>query len=120
MVEYNRRHTRNVVNCTDDICRILNRLVRRRDERRDRFADVIAKAMGTKLDKDQENVLKKLRREGIPRSVAQEALKLATERGAFTVFSIVDALTQVSGKMANAGDRLELDQRAGAMLASVA
>ena len=40
--------------------------------------------------------------------------------GGFTIFTLVDALTRVSGKLANAGDRSEADAKASALLALAA
>ena len=36
--------------------------------------------------------------------------------GAFTVFAVVDALTRISGKLANAGERSAVDRKAAALL----
>ncbi len=33
-----------------------------------------------------------------------------------TIFAVVDALTRISGKLANAGGRSEVDQKASALL----
>ncbi len=38
------------------------------------------------------------------------------DSGAFTIFAVVDALTRISGKLANAGERSEVDQKASALL----
>ena len=117
VVDFARKHTANVHGCFDDIRRIIAGLVERRDARRDGFARVMRQAFVTKLGDDAEAVAKVLFRHGIPRDFAKEALKLAEEAGRFTVFSLVDALTRVAGRCRNAGDRTELDERAGRLLA---
>ncbi|MFH1107750.1 MAG: hypothetical protein V1790_00930 [Planctomycetota bacterium] len=38
----------------------------------------------------------------------------------FTIFALVDALTRISGKLANVGDRSEADAKASALLALAA
>jgi len=42
---------------------------------------------------------------------------LAQQQGRFTVFNMVDALTRLSRQIVNAGDRTEVDQQAGSLLA---
>jgi len=97
--------------------RIVEGLVEKRDERRAGFTDVIAKAMRTKLGDDADEVLKTLTKNGIGRGVAKKALEIAQAQGRFTIFSLVDALTRLSGEIANAGDRTDADEKAGALLA---
>ena len=36
--------------------------------------------------------------------------------GVATIFAVVDALTRISGKLANAGERSAVDQKASALL----
>ena len=43
---------------------------------------------------------------------------MAQEKGRFTIFAMVDALTRIAGRMVNAGDRIAVDQKA-AQLAGV-
>ncbi len=47
-------------------------------------------------------------------------IEIARQRGGFTIFALVDALTRISGKLANAGDRSEADAKASALLALAA
>ena len=56
---------------------------------------------------------------GIGRSVAMQALKIAEEQGAFTVFALVDALTRIAREEEFAGDRMEADQKASSLLSLV-
>ncbi|MBX3452758.1 MAG: hypothetical protein KF777_24695, partial [Planctomycetaceae bacterium] len=74
-------------------------------------------AVTTKLGDTAEDVEKVLAKQGIGRQLAREALKLAQERGAFTIWTLVDALTRLSGQLVYAGDRLEADQKAASLLA---
>lgn len=116
VVEFSRKHTANVHEGLNEVRRILERLVARRDERRDGFASVIKKAMHERLGSDAEEVAKALAGEKIPRSLLQDAMKIAEQQGAFTIFALVDALTQLSQKVSYAGARAELDARIGQLL----
>ena len=120
VVEFSRKHTANVRDGLNDIRRIIEGLVARRDERRDSFSAVIKKAMSERLGSDSEEVTKSLSAEGIPRHLIKDALEIARARGAFTIFALVDALTQVSQKVRYAGDRTELDAKIGLLLALAA
>ena len=72
--------------------------------------------MQTKLGNDTDEVTAALAKAGIGRTLARQAIELAQEQGRFTVFSMVDALTRLSRRHVNAGDRTELDQQAGRLL----
>jgi hypothetical protein len=117
VVEYSRKHTASVHDSLADIRRIIEGLVAKRDERRDAFASVIRRAMQSRYGDSQEERLKMLARDGIPRNVAKEALDLAEKQGRFTIFSLVDALTRIAGRVEFAGERMELDAKASALLA---
>lgn len=67
--------------------------------------------MGQKLG---DNVMKVLNERGIAKKLAKGALEIARQRSGFTIFALVDALTRLSGKLANAGDRSEADAKASA------
>ena len=43
-----------------------------------------------------------------------------TPEAAYIAFALVDALTRISGRMVNAGDRLEIDAKAAQLLALAA
>lgn len=117
IVDFSRKHTANVRDCLSEIRRIIYGLVEKRDERRDGFAKVMSKAFQTKLGDEADDVAKVLQKHGVPRDFAKKALSLAAEQGRFTVFTLVDALTRLAREYQNAGDRLELDEKAGALLA---
>lgn len=119
VVEFSRKHTANVGDAVGEIRRILDRLVEKRNARRDGFARVIENAMRTRLGDDADEVLKLLGKHGVTRGLAKDAIESAREQGALTVFSVVDALTRIAGKRRFAGDRTEVDQRASSLLAIV-
>lgn len=116
VVDFSRKHTANVYESVAELRGIIARLVEKRDERRDGFVQVVKKAMETRLGSSSDDVLKLLAKQGITRTLAKEALEVARTHGAFTIFAVVDALTRISGKLANAGERSEVDQKASALL----
>lgn len=116
VVEFARKHTANVHESLTEIRRIIERLVQKRDDRRDGFAKVVRKAMETRLGDDAEEVAEVLAKAGVSQVLRKQALDLAREQGRFTIFSLVDALTRLSGAFKNAGDRTEADQKAGRLL----
>jgi len=120
VVEFSRKHTANVRDGLNEIRSIIERLVARRDERRDSFVAVIAKAMSERLGRDDEEVANTLAAEGIPRRLIKEAMEIAQRRGAFTIFALVDALTQLTQRVCYAGDRAELDAKISQLLALAA
>lgn len=111
------RSPANVKDGLDEIRRLIEHLVARRDARKDSFATVLRKAMTEKLGEDAEEVTKVLSREDLPKGLIKEALSLAQSQGAFTIFALVDALTRLSQNVKYAGDRAELDQKIGQLLA---
>ena len=86
VIEFTRKHTANVHEGLAAIRGIIERLVEKRDARRDAFAKVLKKAMQTRLGDDAEEVAKRLANRGIPRNLAKKALEIAREKGAFTIF----------------------------------
>ena len=120
VVEFTRKHTANVRDSLSEIRRIIEALVKKRDERRDGFVKVIAKAMETKLGDNAEEVAKFLARSGIARTLAKKAVEIAEQRGSYSIFSLVDALTRIDGTLAYAGDRTAADQKASSLLALAA
>jgi hypothetical protein len=120
IVDFTRKHTANVHDALGEIRRIIEALVLKRDARRDTFACVIEKAMKMELGTEPDDVQKVLIGQGITRTLAKEAISIAQAQGGFTIFSMVDALTRLAGKIVNAGDRVEIDQKAGKLLAMAA
>ncbi len=117
VVDFSRKHTANVGDALREIRRIIHRLVETRDARRDGFVRVIRKAMGESTGSDADEVLTFLSKHGIRRALAKEALESARTSGRFTIFSVVDALTRIAGRVPNAGDRTEIDTMASELLA---
>ncbi len=120
VVEFTRKHTANVHSAHDEIRRILGNITSKRDERRDGFVQVIRKAMRERIGMEDEEALKFLAQHDINRSLAQAALKIACREGRFTIFSLVDALTQLSQRSEFAGDRTQADMRASRLLSLAA
>jgi hypothetical protein len=120
VVDFSRKHTTNVHEALGEIRRILERLVAQRDKRRDGFVRVIRKAMRTKLGDVADEAAFELATRGITKTLANEALEIAKKQGGFTIFALVDALTQLAGKVQCAGDRTEADLRASSLLALAA
>lgn len=116
VVEFSRKHTANVRESLSEVRDIICRLVNRRDERRDGFAKVIKTAMGTRFANSAEDAVFELTKHGFARTLATKSIDYASERGSLTVFSVVDALTRLTQKMVNAGDRTALDQKAARLL----
>ena len=120
VAEFTRKHTANVAEGLGEIRRIIETLVARRDARRDGFMAVIKKAMEKRLGEDAEEVMKALTKQGITRGLAKEALQIAEQQGRFTIFALVDALTRLTQEVVYAGDRVEVDQKIGLLLALAA
>ncbi len=120
VIEFSRKHTANVKDGLTEIRRLIEHLVVRRDARRDSFATVLKKAMTERLGDDAESAGKELARHDLPKGLVKDALALAQAQGGFTIFSIVDALTRLSQNVTYAGDRAELDQKIGRLLALAA
>ena len=80
------------------------------------FVSTIRSAMRRPLGDDADAVLNKLSQRGIPRKMAKEAVELASRNGRLTIFSVVDALTRLTGIVRWIGDRTELDQKIGSLL----
>ncbi|MHB8954563.1 MAG: DUF932 domain-containing protein [Pirellulaceae bacterium] len=116
VVEYKRKHTANVRDALDDVRGIIRALVAKRDQRRDGFARAVTQAMQTRLADDTDEAFKVLAGSGIARSLAKQAIEMAGEQGALTVFAVVNALTRLSHRIEYAGDRTEQDQQAGKLL----
>lgn len=117
VVEFSRKHTAKVGDCFGDLRRIIENLTARRDARRDGFAKVMGNAFRQSLGDKADDVAKVLFKHGVPRDFAKQALELAEQKGRFTVFTVVDALTKLAQRYQNAGDRAELDQKSSSLLA---
>jgi hypothetical protein len=120
VVEFSRKHTANVHEALGEIRRAIENLVQKRDQRRDGFVRTVQRAMETTLGSDADEAIKALAQNGIARALAKEAIEIAQEKGRFTIFAVVDALTRIAGRQVNAGERLLLDQKAAGLLSLAA
>jgi hypothetical protein len=116
VIEFSRKHTANVHEALSEIRRAIESLVQKRDQRRDGFVKAVERAMETTLGTDAEETQKALSQNGIPRALAKEAIDIAEQKGRFTIFAMVDALTRIASRQVNAGDRLLVDQKAAGLL----
>ncbi|MCA8999491.1 MAG: hypothetical protein KDA80_21025 [Planctomycetaceae bacterium] len=119
VVDFSKKHTANVHEGLNEIRRIIENLVRRRDERKDGFHKVIQRAMTEHIGYTADDVTTYLLKNGLTRTVAKKALESAQDKGAFTFFAIIDALTMLARDEANASDRTEADQKAASLLSLV-
>jgi hypothetical protein len=58
-----------------------------------------------------------LNQKGVNRTLGKKALEIAREKGRFSVFSLVDALTPLAGEMEFIGDHTLADEKAAGLLA---
>lgn len=120
VVEFTRKHTGNVGDSVVEICRIVEALAKTRDERKDGFAKVIAKAMNEKLG-DADEASKFLAKHSIGRSLIKRAVdQLGAEGKPFTLWSMVDVLTRLTQEVRYAGDRTDADAKVSRLLALAA
>lgn len=120
VVDFTRKHTANVHDGLNEIRRHIESLVQKRDERRDGFARVMARAMQETLGSDGDTVIKELTKNGIPRGLAAKAMEIARQQGRFTIYALVDALTRLTQQVKFIGDRTESDHKVAALLSLVA
>jgi len=75
-------------------------------------------AMSTSIGSDADEAAKALSGRGISMSIVKTAIGMMNAQGSgFTLFNAVDALTRLTGRLSNAGDRNEQDTRIGSLLA---
>ncbi len=117
--EYTRKHSGKVRDSLAHIRAMIESLVQNRDQRKDGFSRVIAKAMETTCGDDAEEVQELLTKVGSTQALAKQATEIAQTSGRFTIWSVVDALTQIARDAKFAGSRTEADQKASSLLALV-
>jgi hypothetical protein len=120
VTEFTRKHTGKASSSLAEIRTIIEALVAKRDERKDGFARVVAKAMKESYGQDAEDVQKLLAKAGFTRAMAVKASEIARQKGAFTIWTVVDALTQLAREWKFAGLRTDADQKASSLLALAA
>jgi hypothetical protein len=117
IVDFSRKHTGAVSESLDEIRRIIGDLVAKRDARKDAFAKVAAKAMEEKVAASGDEAAAFLLKHGIARSMVQKAVERTASAGSiFSLWSLVDTLTQLTGEIRYAGDRTEADQKVSKLL----
>ena len=115
--EFSRKHTGNVTESLGNIQRIIESLVKKRDARKDGFAAAIRKAISATVGADADEASTFLFKNGIPRDAVKKAVtKLGIEGKPFTIWTLVDALTQLNCDIRFAGDRMEADQKVAQLL----
>lgn len=120
VTEITRKHTGRVRDALAEIRQAIEQLTARRDQRKDRFAEIVSKAMRTAYGQDQEEAKHLLAEAKFSRSVAQKASDIARQSGRLTIWSMVNALTQLAREIPFVGSRTEIDQRASSLLNLVA
>lgn len=120
VIEFSRKHTANVRDGLAEIRQHIGSLVAQRDARRDRFAEVLKKAMHVRLGSDAEEVMKELAKHDIPQHFIKDALEIARVQGGFTIFALVDALTRLTQRVSYAADRAAVDTKVAGLLALAA
>jgi hypothetical protein len=111
------KHTAQVGDSLNQIRRMLDALVQRRDERKDAFAATIMKAMTETAGADADEALKLLSAENVPAQLGKKAVELVRARGGrFTIFALVDALTSLTREIPYAGDRAATDAKVSGLL----
>jgi len=116
VIEFTRKHTANVRDGLLEIRRHIEALIAKRDARRDQFAEVLKKAMQTRLGSDSDEVAKELGKHGIPQHYIKDAMVIARAQGGFTIFALVDALTRLTQRITFAADRAEADYKVAQLL----
>jgi len=116
VTEITRRHTGRVRDTLAQIRQAIEQLAAKRDQRKDRFAKVIAKAMETTYGEDSQETQQLLTDAKFTRTFATRAIEIARTSGRLTIWTMVNALTQLARESKYAGSRAEIDQRASSLL----
>lgn len=114
---FKRKHTAKVSEGLSEIRRIIAELVEKRDARKDGFYKVVQKAMASSVE-DSDEAMKLLKKKGISTRLSKKAVEIARQNGRLSIWSIVDALTQLSRSL-NAGERTEADAKSSQLLTLV-
>lgn len=117
VTEFTRKHTGNVRESLNEIRRLIELQAAKRDARKDSFAAVVRKAMEEQLGTDDE-VTKTLLKHDLGKEAVSRAMKQLGDCGKpFTLWNLVDVLTQQNVSLTYAGDRLDADQKVAKLLA---
>ena len=71
---------------------------------------------GPAATSDSDEVSKALAKQGVSAGLSKRALERTSSTGPYTLWQMVDALTQLSRELPNAGDRFDADQKASQLL----
>ena len=117
VTEFTRKHTGNIRESLNDVRRLIELQAAKRDARRDAFATLIRKSMQEKLGTDAEEVKKLLLKHDLGKEAVARAMKQLGEAGKpFTLWNLVDTLTQQNVNLTYAGDRTDADQKVAKLL----
>ena len=117
VIEFTRKHTGNIRESLNDIRRLIELQTAKRDARRDSFATLVRKSMQEKLGTDAEEVTKVLLKHDLGKEAVARAIRQLGEAGKpFTLWNLVDALTQQNVSLTYAGDRTDADQKVAKLL----
>ncbi len=117
LVSYSRKHTANVETALGEFRKIIRHLVESSSVRKDKFAKSISRAQQTSLGTSTDQVSKVLTGFGLAAGSVKEAVEaMAAKSDGFTVYNAVDSLTRVTGRLQNAGERVEQDGKIGQLL----
>ncbi|MCI0331937.1 MAG: DUF932 domain-containing protein [Planctomycetes bacterium] len=120
VTEFTRRHIGNVYESLAAVRTIIQRLVDRKHQRRDTFARVIGRAMRERYGRDGEEVATKLMKAGFAKELSRRATELARQKGGYSIWAVVEAITQLNRETPFAGRRNETDQKASQLLSLAA
>jgi hypothetical protein len=117
VTEFTRKHTGNVRESLNEVRRLIELQTAKRDQRRDAFATLIRKSMQEQLGTDAEDVMKTLLKHDLGKEAVARAMHQLGEAGRpFTLWNLVDALTQQNVSLTYAGDRMDSDQKVAKLL----
>ena len=117
VTEFTRKHTGNVRESLNEVRRLIELQAAKRDARKDGFAAVVRKAMQEQLGSDAEKVSKMLLKHDLGKEAVARALTQLGQAGKpFTLWNLVDCLTQQNVSLTYAGDRTDADQKVAKLL----
>jgi hypothetical protein len=117
VVDFTRKHTGNVGESLNEMRRIIEAQVQKRNERTDGFVATVRKAMQERAGDNADEATKFLLKQGIGRDLVKRAvLQLGSEGKPFTLWSLIDALTHLNCTITFAGDRTDADSKVSQLL----
>jgi hypothetical protein len=117
VVDFTRKHTGNVGESLNEMRRIIEAQVQKRNERTDGFVATVRKAMQERAGDNADEATKFLLKQGIGRDLVKRAvLQLGSDGKPFTLWSLIDALTHLNCAITFAGDRTDADSKVSQLL----